>query len=88
MDVPDWLVVGALVTLPDLDNRTAKHGNRYRVVHVKRSELVATGIEVGVQPVDASEYKHPKCISLNHCERVEDRAADQDAERRLPPILA
>lgn len=81
--VPDWLTVGALVTLPDLDNRTAKHGNRYRVVHVKPFSHAATGIEVGVQPVDAPEFKQPKAVDMNHCARAEDQAA----QWQLPRIL-
>ena len=85
MDVPTWLTVGAIVTLPDLDTRTAKHGHRYRVVHVKPSPLVATGLEVGVQPVDAPEYKQPKCVSMNHCERLESVSA---SDRPLPRFLA
>jgi len=82
MGVPAWLVVGVLVTLPDLDRHT---GKRYRVVHVEFSELVATGIEVGVQPVDAPEYKQPKCVSMNHCERLESVSA---SDRPLPRFLA
>jgi len=87
MPIPDWLTVGALVTLPDLDTRTAKHGHRYRVVHVESSpQHVATGIEVGVQPVDAPEYKRPKCVDMAHCMRWVD--SDNAPDGRLPRILA
>jgi len=68
--VPPWLTVGALVTLPKLDSRTVKHGHRYRVVHVELSPHAAvTGVEVGVQPIDAPEYKQPKCVCMSHCAR-------------------
>ena len=86
MPVPDWLTVGTLVTLPDLDNnRTAKYGHRYRVVHVKPSASMRSGTEVGVQPVDALELKKPKCVDMDHCARV---VVDVAPEYQLPRILA
>ena len=54
--VPDWLTVGVLVTLPDIDRRTARAWHRYRIVHIKPPASTGSEVEVGVQPVDAPEF--------------------------------
>lgn len=85
MVVPDWLTVGALVTLPDLDSGTSRNGHRYRVVHVKQSTSMRTGVEVGVQSIDAPETKKPRCVDMGHCVRA---VTDVASEYQLPRILA
>jgi len=84
--LPPWLVVGALCTLPKLDERSGRYGHRYRVAFIKPSSVCRGGYEVGVQPIDRPEYKQPKGVAVGHCQEV--KVDPPSAPVGLPLILA
>jgi hypothetical protein len=86
--IPTWLTVGARVTLPDLDRGTSRDGHRYRVVHVKPSGTMRSGVAVGLQAVDAPETKRPTVVDMDHCVRAAGPVDDVAPEYQLPRILA